>query len=141
MKKLNTMVSKLVVLASMVLAIIATTLIFDTSRFCTDVAAKDITDNYVLSTIYEKIQVPRIENTNGTVTYQVYTRNLNIDLSSVDDSKLALSMKVYVKQIEGTRAPLDIFKEGNGLGFLELANAQLNTESYLKLKGKGLKRS
>lgn len=40
MKKLNTMVSKLVVLASMVLAIIATTLIFDTSRFCTDVAAK-----------------------------------------------------------------------------------------------------
>ena len=103
MKKLNTMVSKLVVLASMVLAIIATTLIFDTSRFCTDVAAKDITDNYVLSTIYEKIQVPRIENTNGTVTYQVYTRNLNIDLSSVDDSKLALSMKVYVKQIEGTR--------------------------------------
>lgn len=91
MKKLNTMVSKLVVLASMVLAIIATTLIFDTSRFCTDVAAKDITDNYVLSTIYEKIQVPRIENTNGTVTYQVYTRNLNIDLSSVDDSKLALA--------------------------------------------------
>ena len=141
MKKLNTMVSKLVVLASMVLAIIATTLIFDTSRFCTDVAAKDITDNYVLSTIYEKIQVPRIENTNGTVTYQVYTRNLNIDLSSVDDSKLALSMKVYVKQIEGIRAPLDIFKEGNGLGFLELANAQLNTESYLNLKVKGLKRA
>ena len=58
-------------------------------------------DNYVLSTIYEKIQVPRSENADGTITYQTYTRNLNIDVSNVDEKNLALSMKVFVKQVEG----------------------------------------
>ena len=84
---------------------------------------KNIMDNYVLSTIYEKIQVPRSENADGTITYQTYIRNLNIDVSNVDEKNLALSMKVFVKQVEGERNPLEIFTYKNLASFLEIADA------------------
>lgn len=72
-----------------------------------------------------KIQVPRSENADGTITYQTYTRNLNIDVSNVDEKNLALSMKVFVKQVEGERNPLEIFTYKNLASFLEIADAQL----------------
>lgn len=102
---------------------------------------KNIMDNYVLSTIYEKIQVLRSENADGTITYQTYTRNLNIDVSNVDEKNLALSMKVFVKQVEGERNPLEIFTYKNLASFLEIADAQLDLDSYVNLPVKNLKRA
>lgn len=102
---------------------------------------KNIMDNYVLSTIYEKIQVPRSENADGTITYQTYIRNLNIDVSNVDEKNLALSMKVFVKQVEGERNPLEIFTYKNLASFLEIADAQLDLDSYVNLPVKNLKRA
>ncbi|WP_448903397.1 sialate O-acetylesterase [Eubacterium sp.] len=140
MKKLNTLVSKLTAFIAMILVVIAATLVFDGGS-SVRAADKGIMDNYVLSTIYDKIQLARYENADGQITYQTYTRNLNMDLSVVDYSNLALSMKVYVKQVEGTRNPLDVFNADSLVGLLELANEQLVDTSYLNLPVKNLKRA
>lgn len=104
-------------------------------------ADKDIMDNYVLATIMNKAMVARFENSDGLVAYQVYDRNLKIDVSNIDEGNLALSMKVYVEQIEGDRNPLEIFTAQNAVGLLELANTQDDITSYLQLGARNLKRA
>ena len=55
--------------------------------------------------------------------------------------EFSIKHEVFVKQVEGERNPLEIFTYKNLASFLEIADAQLDLDSYVNLPVKNLKRA
>lgn len=115
-----------------IVVFLLTLLFVMTEPFCTWAAEKNVMDNYIITTIYEQRQARRDTKADGRINYDnMYEHSMSIDMSEYKDKEadLAISMKLYVEQIEGDYDNImDVISQ---YANVELANVMGQGDTYI----------